>query len=51
MHPLAHHAGEQTLATYLLLSGGTLSLMVSISRTRLAATRTRLARRLRRERE
>jgi hypothetical protein len=45
MRPLAHHAGEQTLAPLLLLlSGGGATLVVAIGRTRLAAARTSLAR-------
>jgi hypothetical protein len=48
MTTLAHHAGEQTLAAYLLLGGGSLSLVVAIGRARLAAARARMARRRRR---
>ncbi len=52
MHPLAHHAGEDSLINVLLLGGGgTLSLMLAVGRDRLAAARNRLARLLRRERE
>jgi hypothetical protein len=47
MAPLAHHAGEESLATLLLLGGGTLPLVVAIGRARLAAARARLTRRLR----
>jgi hypothetical protein len=43
MHPLAHHAGEETLAA-LLLGGAWLSVLVAYSRTRLASVRARLAR-------
>ena len=51
MRPLAHHLGEESLAPLLLLaSGGGLSLLVAVGRTRLAAAHTRLARLLRRER-
>jgi hypothetical protein len=45
MRPLAHHLGEQSLATLLLLGGGTLPLVVAIGRARLASVRVRLARR------
>jgi hypothetical protein len=51
MRPLAHHLGEDSLVNLLVLSGGGLSLMVAAGRVRLAATRDRLARLLRRERE
>jgi hypothetical protein len=48
MPPLAHHLGEQSLATLLLLGGGsTLSLVVAIGRARLEATGARMARQLR----
>ena len=50
MRPLAHHVGEDALVNLLLVGGGTLSIVVTISRTRLAATRARLARLLRHER-
>ena len=43
MHPLAHHAGEETLAG-LLLGGAWLSLLVAYGRARLASVRARLAR-------
>jgi hypothetical protein len=46
MRPLAHHAGEQTLAPLLLLASGGLSLVTAIGRERLAATRAWLARNL-----
>jgi hypothetical protein len=42
---LAHHAGEQSLATLLLLGGGSLSVVVAIARAHLAATRAKLTRR------
>jgi hypothetical protein len=42
MHPLAHHAGEQALAPLLLLGGAWFSLLLAISRYRLAAARTKL---------
>ena len=45
MPPLAHHLGEQSLATVLLLGGGTLPLVVAIGRARVAAARARLTRR------
>jgi hypothetical protein len=44
MHPLAHHAGEQTLAPLLVLGGAWLSLLVAMTRERLAAVRQWLAR-------
>ena len=47
MHPLAHHAGEETLAG-LLLGGAWLSLLVAYGRTRLASVRARLTRARRR---
>jgi hypothetical protein len=40
---LAHHAGEQSLATLLLL-GGSLSVVVAIGRAHLAAARAKLTR-------
>ena len=51
MHPLAHHAGEDTLLNLLLFSGSWLSLAAVLARTRLAAARDRLMRLLRGERE
>jgi hypothetical protein len=49
MTPLAHHAGEETLATLLLLGGGgTLPLVVAMGRARLTAARARLTGRPRR---
>jgi hypothetical protein len=48
MTALAHHAGEETLATLLLLGGGTLPLVVAMGRARLAAARARLTSRPRR---
>jgi hypothetical protein len=47
MHPLAHHAGEDSLVQLLLLGGGSLSVLVAFGRARLAAARTRLTRRVR----
>jgi hypothetical protein len=45
MTPLAHHAGEQSLATLLLLlGGGSLSVVVAIGWAQLAAVRARLPR-------
>ncbi len=44
MHPLAHHAGEETLAPLLLLAGGGLSLAAAYGRAWLAGTRKRLVR-------
>ena len=39
MHPLAHHAGEQTLLPLLLLAGVWIPAAVTIARSRLAALR------------
>jgi hypothetical protein len=47
MHPLAHHAGEDSLVNLLLLGGGSLSVVVAIGRAQLAAARARLTRRVR----
>jgi hypothetical protein len=47
MRPLAHHLGEQSLATLLLLGSGTFPLVVAIGRDRLAAASSRVARQLR----
>jgi hypothetical protein len=47
MRPLAHHAGEESLAALLLLGSGSLSVVVAIGRARLAGVRARLARRAR----
>jgi hypothetical protein len=47
MHPLAHHAGEDSLVQLLLLGGGSLSVLVAFGRARLAAARARLTRRVR----
>jgi hypothetical protein len=44
MHPLAHHAGEDTLAPLLLLGGAWLSVLAAYSRERLTSIRARLAR-------
>ena len=44
MHPLAHHAGEETLTPLLLLAGGGLSLAAAYSRAWLAAARAKLTR-------
>jgi hypothetical protein len=44
MHPLAHHAGEDTLAPLLLAGGAWLSLLLAVGRARLAAVRTWLTR-------
>jgi hypothetical protein len=44
MHPLAHHAGEETLVPLLLLGGAWLSVLVACSRERLASVRARLTR-------
>jgi hypothetical protein len=47
MHPLAHHAGEDSLVQLLLLGGGSLSVLVAFGRARLAAARARLTRHVR----
>lgn len=47
MHPLAHHAGEDSLVNLLVLGGGSLSVLVAFGRARLAAARARLTRRVR----
>jgi hypothetical protein len=44
MHPLAHHAGEDTLAPLLLLGGAWLSLLTASSRAHLTTIRTKLTR-------
>ena len=44
MTPLAHHAGEESLAALLLLGMGSLSVVVAIGRARLAAARAKLTR-------
>jgi hypothetical protein len=44
---LAHHAGDESLATLLLLGSGTFSVVVAIGRARLAAVHARLTRRAR----
>jgi hypothetical protein len=44
MQPLAHHAGEETLAPLLLLGGAWLSVLVAYSREWLASIRATLAR-------
>jgi hypothetical protein len=48
MHPLAHHAGEETLAPMLLLGGAWFSMLLTVGRTRLAAILERLRRPARR---
>jgi hypothetical protein len=50
MHPIAHHAGEDSLVNLLLLGSGGLSLMVLDGRARLTAVRAKLARLVRGER-
>jgi hypothetical protein len=47
MTPLAHHAGEQSLATLLVLGGGTLPVVVAFGRARVADTAARIIRTLR----
>jgi hypothetical protein len=44
MHPLAHHAGEDTLAPLLLVGGAWCSMLLAVGRARLAAGRARLKR-------
>jgi hypothetical protein len=44
MHPLAHHAGEDTLAPLLLLGGAWFSVFLTIGRARLTAVRAKLTR-------
>jgi hypothetical protein len=44
MHPLAHHAGEESLAPLLLVGGAWLSLLLTVTRSRLATIRARLTR-------
>ncbi|HZD70399.1 MAG TPA: hypothetical protein VFA45_16330 [Actinomycetes bacterium] len=44
MRPLAHHAGEDSLAQFLLLAGGGLPVALAVARVRLKAVRTRLTR-------
>ena len=44
---LAHHVGEESLASLLLFGGGTLSFVVAVGRAHLADVRARLARRAR----
>jgi hypothetical protein len=47
MHPLAHHAGEDSLLNLLLFGGaGMLPLMTAAGRAKLAAARARLTRRV-----
>jgi hypothetical protein len=48
MHPLAHHAGEETLAPLLLLGGAWFSLLLTAARTRLVTVRAKLTRARRR---
>jgi hypothetical protein len=47
MHPLAHHAGEDTLAPLLLFGGAWLSMLpmlLTVGRARLTAVRGKLTR-------
>jgi hypothetical protein len=44
MHPLAHHAGEETLAPLLLLGGAWLSVLAVYGRARLTSILERFAR-------
>ena len=41
---LAHHVGEESLASLLLFGGGTLSFVVAVGRAHLADVRARLRR-------
>jgi hypothetical protein len=47
MRPLAHHAGEDSLAALLLLGGSGVSLLLAIGRAHLAAARAKLTRKRR----
>jgi hypothetical protein len=47
MRPLAHHLGEDSLVSLVLVGGSGLSLMAAAGRARLAAIRTSLSRRWR----
>jgi hypothetical protein len=51
MTPVAHHLGEDSLVNLVMVGSGALSFVVTVGRTRLAATRASLARRLRRSQE
>jgi hypothetical protein len=42
MHPLAHHAGEDSLVNLLLLGGSWLPVAVAVGRAHLAAALARL---------
>jgi hypothetical protein len=42
MRPIAHHAGEDSLLSLLVLGGGGLSVAAAIARAWMAATRARL---------
>ena len=44
MHPLAHHAGEDSLLNLLVVGGSWLSAAAVVGRARLAAARTWLTR-------
>ena len=44
MHPLAHHAGEDTLTPLLLLGAAWLSVLTAYSQARLTTIRTKLTR-------
>ena len=44
MHPLAHHAGEDSLLSLLVLGGSGLSVAAAIARAWLATSRARLTR-------
>jgi hypothetical protein len=48
MRPLAHHAGEDSLVQLLVLGGGSLSVMVTAGRAKLAAALSGLRRMARR---
>ena len=44
MHPLANHAGEETLVPLLLVGGAWLSVLAAYGRERLSAARAKLTR-------
>ncbi|HEX8863490.1 MAG TPA: hypothetical protein VGC06_31215 [Actinomycetes bacterium] len=51
MRPLAHHAGEESLVQLLVLSGGGLSVLLTVGRARVAAILDRFMRLLRRSQD
>jgi hypothetical protein len=46
MHPLAHHAGEDSFLSLLILGGSWLTVAAAVGRARLADARRWLARKL-----